>query len=88
MGRSKGRIPGKIIDTLQDLIRSTKAANLEFATQLLQLAQLDILMSEHGIAAEEIDQLRLVLERHSLSGDVVDLEQLRRSRENRAMRTR
>jgi len=85
MGRLKDQTSGCIVDTLQNLIKTTKAANLHFATQLLQLAQMDILMSEHGIAAEEVDQLRLALERRGQAGDVIDLEQSRRSRGSRAI---
>ena len=88
MRRSKDRTtvktPKQIADLLQELIESTKAANLQSATQLLQLARLDVLMNEHGIAAEEIDQLRIALERRSSSGDVVDLQRLRRARQQRA----
>ena len=86
MGRSRDQVAGAIVNTLQDLIRSTKAANFEFATQLLQLAQLDILMSKHGIAAEEIDQLRQALEQRAHSaGEIIEFDRLRRSREARAM---
>ena len=92
MRRSKDRTtvktPKQIADLLQELIESTKAANLQSATQLLQLARLDVLMNEHGIAAEEIDQLRIALERRSSSGDVVDLQRLRRARQQRAMLVR
>jgi hypothetical protein len=79
-------IPLQIADMLQDLIESAKMANLDFTVHLLELARLDVLMNVHGIAAEEIDQLRLDLERNVRSGDIIDLEQLRRSRRRQATR--
>jgi hypothetical protein len=75
-----------MLNALHDLIERTKAANLAFATQLLQMAQLEILMNERAVAPDEMDQLRLALERQTDSCRVLDLDEVRRSR-LRAIRT-
>jgi hypothetical protein len=69
-----------MLNALHDLIERTKAANLAFATQLLQMAQLEILMNERAVAPDEMDALRRVLERQTDSSRVLDLDEVRRSR--------
>jgi len=87
MSRSKDSVPEEIVAALQGLIESARAAKLDFTTQLLQIAQLDILMTLRDITSEELDELRAALERRAQSGRVLDLEQLRRLRRQRALRT-
>ena len=86
MPRSKITTAEEIVATLHSLIESARAAKLDFTTQLLQIAQLDILMTLHDIAPQELDELRSALERQSHSSRVLDLEQLRRLRRQRAHR--
>lgn len=86
MPRSKDKMAEAIVATLHGLIESARAAKLDFTTQLLQIAQLDVLMTLHDIAPEELDELRSALERQNQGGRVLDLEQLRRLRRQRALR--
>jgi DNA-directed RNA polymerase subunit F len=87
MPRSDNKAAEEIVAGLQSLIEKARAAKLDFTTQLLQIAQLDILMALHDIAPEELDELRAALERQSQSGRVLDLEELRRLRRLRTLRT-
>jgi hypothetical protein len=82
-------VTDKIVASLQQLIASTKAANLPFAAQLLQTALLDILMTKHGIAAEDVEALRHALERRGGdAAEVLDFDQLRLKRQGGTNRRR
>jgi hypothetical protein len=88
MRGSRDQTSGEIAEVLQGLIERTRAERLELASQLLQMAQLELLMCHHGIAVDELDQLRHALERRGRTIEVLDLETVRRSRQQRLTRGR
>lgn len=80
MQRYKNNTSAKIADELSNLIKLTKDADLNFTTQLLQMAHLDLVMQQHGIAPDELDALRATLEHQASTGPVLDFEELRKQR--------
>jgi len=84
MPRSQNNPSAIIVEALNNLIALTKGAKLDFATQLLQMAHLDILMNQHGVSPDELDALRVAMERRTGTAKVANLEQIRLSRRKRA----